>query len=271
MTRRWLLLPVLLLLVIGLLRLGLRNEPLREAEWLIGSTASLGLVMARISSAQSGLLREQLSTRLLLLEPNLIPMEYRSWGLPIAPYQTGREGWVEEADRCRLLVQSGESLNGRLELAGTERQRPLRMEGVLRFGELEGMGDLRRISGWGLRTKTIARGAVHNRALYVVGANFALGVDPLAQPEAWWWRDGERWEGSAPPLPEGAPLTVTVGGIVLQVRVPTTVELDTMPQLLTGERWVSSLLGFPPPVHDVHRVVATFDGGAVVGLLLDRR
>ena len=271
MSRRWLLLPLALLLLLGLLRLGLRDQPVREAEWLIGSTATLGLVMARISSAESGLLRAQVSTRLLLLEPTLIPLEYRSWGLPVAPLQTGREGWVEEADRCRLVIQSGESLNGRLELAGTEHRRPLRMEGVLRFGELEGMGDLRRISGWGFRTKTIARGAVHNRALYVVGANFALGVDPLAEPEAWWWRNGESWTGKAPPLPDGAPFTVSVGGIELQVRAPTTVELDTMPQLLTGERWASSLLGFPPPVHEVHRVMASFDGGVVVGLLLDRR
>ncbi len=271
MSRRWLFLLLLPLLLVGLLRLGLRNQPVREAEWLIGSTASLGLVMARISSAESGLLRTQLSTRLLLLEPNLIPLEYRSWGLPVAAFQTGREGWVEEADRSRLVIQSGESLNGRLELAGTERQRPLRMEGVLRFGELAGSGDLRRISGWGLRTRTLARGAVHNRALYVVGANFALGVDPLAEPEAWWWRDGERWTGKAPPLPDGAPFAVSVGGVELQVRAPTAVELDTMPQLLTGERWASTLAGFPPPVHAVHRVVATFDGGAVVGLLLDRR
>ncbi|HND33627.1 MAG TPA: hypothetical protein PLA94_26690, partial [Myxococcota bacterium] len=99
----------------------------------------------------------------------------------------------------------------------------------------------------------------------------ALGVDPLAEPEAWWWRNGESWSGKAPPLPDGAPFTVSVGGIELQVRAPTTVELDTMPQLLTGERWASSLLGFPPPVHEVHRVMAGFDGGVVVGLLLDRR
>lgn len=269
MRRFWLLPPLFALVLLGLLRLALKEQPRREAEWIIGTTSSLGVFFARISRSDSGLLRNQLSTRILLLEPDFQPLEYRGWGLAVAPMSTPSEALVEEQGRTRLLLQAGESLNGRLELAGTERQKPLRMEGMLRFGGLEG-GALQRLSGWAVRSHTVAKGSVKNRALYLVGASFALAVDPLSQPEAWWWREGQRWEGAAPPLPEGPRFTVQVGGIELRLRSPYSQTLDTMPQLLPPERWAATLAGFPPPQHTVSRVVASWEGGSLVGLLLDR-
>jgi hypothetical protein len=263
------------------LRLMTWNAPAREGWWIVGTTSSLGALVVRLSSSDSGLLRNQITTRMLLLEPGIEPLEHRAQGLqqPELPFlstdmdhlSVDKEGW-------NLSVSGGSSVSARVQVL---RQAPCgdqpggkgagRLSGVLRYGNLEGEGDVRRVQGWGVVVHTHARGRVHNRALYVLDAGFSAGVDPLADCPAWWnSADGTVWSGEPPDVPGGEHFELQLGGKWLQVRVGRVSTLDAFGHLLSMERVVSSLAGLPPPILGIRRAIASVDGQAHAAILLER-
>lgn len=269
------------LLLLVLLRLLTWNAPTREGWWVIGTTSSLGAFVGRLSYGDSGILRNQVTTRLLLMEPGTEPLEHRAQGLrreegllpgTVADHlEQDREGW-------NFSVSGGSAVSARLQVG---LQAPCgevpggqgagRLSGMLRYGNLEGEGDVRRVQGWGVVVHTRARGRVHGRALYVLDAGFAAGLDPLADCPGWWRnREGQSWSGTSPEVPGGERFELKLGEKWMQVRVGRMQSMDAFGHLLPVERYFSTLIGLPPPILGVRRAIVTVDGEAHAGVLLFR-
>lgn len=271
---------VLMLLILGT-RLLTWNAPEREGWWIIGTTSSLGALVARLSQADSGLLKNQVTTRILLVEPGTEPVEHRAQGLQLPEealpvtatdrLSVTKEGW-------NLVVGGGSTVSARIQVmphagcgAFAGGQGAGRLSGVLRYGNLEGEGDVRRVQGWGVVVHTRANGRIRNRALYLLDAGFSAGIDPLADCPGWWRAEnGNSWSGEPPEIPSGERFEIQLGGKWFQVRVGREQILDAFGHLLGFERFFSSVIGLPPPVLGVQRAIATVDGEAHAAVLLVR-
>ena len=105
-----------LLLVFAGARMLTSVEPLRDAWWMVGTTSSLGAIIARLSTSDAGLLKEQVTTRLLLMEPGAEPMEHRAVGLrlpEVATLATPTDQLSSDDDGWTLRISGGETEIGR--------------------------------------------------------------------------------------------------------------------------------------------------------------
>jgi hypothetical protein len=253
----------------GLLILRLNVHPVREAYWLIGNTSSLGFVMARLSTSDTGLLRGQITTRVLLVDPGQIPLEHRAQGLSLPVPQglsTPTDTLIPNQDGWELRI-GGTALAGRLHLRQAEGcgQAAGTLNGFLGYDK-----DVRRVDGLGTLVHTRATGTVDNRALYVFGTRFSAGIDPLSDCPVWWHDAQGSGQGELLPLPGSDRFSLTLGGHQLQVEAHEGVVLQSFLHVLAFERWAAAIAGFPEPYLYARRALVHVEGETLVGVLLQR-
>lgn len=258
-----------LIALLGFLVLRLSVHPVRDAYWIIGNTSSLGFVIARLSTSNTGLLQDQITTRLLLLDPGQIPLEHRAQGLSLPVAQglsTPTDTLLPTKDGWELRI-GGSALAGRIHLRQTEGcgQAAGNLDGFLGYDK-----DIRRVDGLGTLVHTQAMGNVSNRALYVFGTRFSAGIDPLSDCPAWWHDAQGAGQGDAPSLPGNDTFQVTLGGHTLQVEVLEGVVLQSFLHVLPMERWAATIAGFPEPYLYARRALVHVEGETLVGVLLQR-
>jgi hypothetical protein len=244
--------------------------PYRTARWLVASTSSLGALFARIARSDSGLLKNQLTTRLLLLEPWMVSLQHRAQGLALSDdYQAINEFFLQEDHRYDFKID-GDGLQARLQLFTDAPCAPAApLQGFIRFST-----DIRDLSGWGVVVETQVTGRVENQALYVLDRELTVAIDPLSVqcPAYYQWKE-TFWQGEAPMIPKGERFSVELGDLRLTVQVLAGEVLESFPHLLAPERLISQLLRFPPPTLGMARASVRVEGtsGDHSGVLLTRQ
>lgn len=255
--------------------------------WYVGTDTAV--MMVRMSVSDLGFLDHALTTRVVYVEQQARTVQHRaSWG----PATEAGGGVEAGPDAIRLDPQGwrvkvgGPDLQVAGVLAGAVPETCPPTEGSFRGGL--GLTPAQAVSPSGMvvseggtilrgpavLTRTVANGEEEADALYVLGPDFAIGVDPLSACPAW-GRAGElEWAGAAPERidPKGelrvGPWTIRLGPAGPAVRV------DPVAHLHPLERLAGRAFGLPYADQVVQRVSARVSGPGVdgprTGVLLQR-
>lgn len=251
--------------------------PRSEAWALVGADADGAVLWTWLSVGNTGLLDNQLTTRLLLLPPGPGEIEHRaSWGpttLGDDGVQGGADALVEVADGWELRV-GGEGLGARIQARGAAPGCPPEVGEML--GIVEDRVDGRVLSGPAIVTRTRMEGHVEGAALYVLGEGFAAAIEPTSECPAW-VRAGDRtWTGAATTFDVARGTALQMGDWTLTFRsAGDAVVQDGWSHVLPAERWLALVFGFRPPRTEARRAVLRVEGPGVAtlapALVLHRR
>ena len=236
-----------------------RLAPTRHARWLVATTSTLGALVARVSASDSGLLKNQLTTRLLLLEPGMVPLEQRAQGLQIGEFSTSVDHILPTKDGWDTRI-GGDGLNARLvmrqDMADTKPY-ARNIEGFIRFS-----ADIRRTTGWGIVVDSTTTGRVQSSALYVLDASLTLVVDPVLDASKAWYRTSEQgWVGEPVPVVVGREFRV--GDLTVLVKLLEGQTLESFGHLLSLERGMAWMVGVSEPRLTIFRASARINQEAV--------
>ena len=280
---------VFVLLVAGITRVVVSvSPPEREAWSLISVSSDMSVLYARMSTASTGLLDHQVTSRLAALPIHSYTIEHRAVLGPIADETDRTNGISSGADLLRWRVDrwqlrmGGDDVQVRAEL----KPAPIRscppslgtVSGVLGVGDGGATSGAMLLDGTAAVVHTLARGDVENRAIYVLGPTFSAGVDPLSDCPAWVVSGAEQWTGQAialaddPDAPAGA---LQLGAWTLRVRrLDDALRIESFGQILPFERWMARLAGVREPVMRLQRATVRVEGpgiaGPRAGLVIDR-
>lgn len=260
-----------------LVRVALTLLPPTRTAWnLVSVGADTSALWLRISQADTGVYAGQLTTRLAWIPQSQRTLVHRAMH---GPGTFDEAGAVAGADRIRREGDRWDIAVGSLELQARARLDRFRsgcppeagwLSGNLQAGE---EGSL--LEGTAVVVRTRAVGRVEGAALYVLGRDVAIGVDPLADCPAW-VRIAERtWTGDVR-LPAGNRGEVRLGAWTVRwqaIGVPVTQE--GLAHVTPPERWLAWLAGFPEPVQVLRRASVRIDGPGVdlprTGIHITRR
>jgi hypothetical protein len=243
---------------------------------LVTIDADGAAVWASLTVADTGLLDDQLTTRVVVIPANGSLVEHRAqWG-PTAVGSDGIQGsdsLTPEAGSWTLRV-GGDGLRARLTLRDGAPGCPPTVGPV--GGMVEDRTDGRLVDGQGLVVRERLVGHPSGVALYAVGVGFALGIDPWSECPAWVTEGDHVWTGDAVAIPDERRSSLEIGEWSISLRgLGDPVEHDEWAHALDPERWAAGLFGFPAPVTELRRVVLSVSGpgGAriVPGLRIERR
>lgn len=248
-----------------LVRLAVELVPPTRTAWnLVAVGADTSALWLRISESDTGLYADQLTTRLAWIPQSQRSLMHRAMH---GPGTFDDAGAGVGADRIRQDGESWDVAVGSLELQARARLDRFRpgcppeagwLRGNLQAGE---EGSL--LEGTAVVVRTRAVGRVEGAALYVLGRDVAIGVDPLAECPAW-VRIGDRaWSGEVE-LPAGNRGEVRLGEWTVRwqaIGVP--VSQEGLAHVTPPERWLAWLAGFPEPVQVLRRASVQVDGPGV--------
>jgi hypothetical protein len=259
-----------LLLLASILGAWHLSAPRRGTHLLVGSNPDLGVVFARLGTGNTGLLRTQAVTRVVVMTPGAAPIEHRAVHpeaqVGPAGIVAGSDRLVATADGWELRV-AGEGLNARL-LVGGQRDGGCPPPSGALGGMVQDPAEGRLFDGTGLVSRTERTGNTGDNALYVVGAGFAAGIDPQATCPTW-VRAGERtWSDARAVAFHGERgESMRLGDWTLVLRgLDAPVSLDAHAHALPLERAIAALIGFPSPRAALHRVTVEVHGPGVDGV-----
>ncbi len=277
--------------LLGLITLGVRlalvlEPPTREAWTLIAITVDTSGLYARLSAASTGFYNHQITSRLVALPAAGFAIEHRAMLGPSPVSGDGIAGGADSLTRTdgvwhlRIAgndVQARAIVTPRVPSAPASDCAPApgALTGVLGSGDgTEASGALV-LDGTAVVVHTLARGVVNDRALYVLGPQFAAGIDPLADCPAWVVSATKRWTGAAPEIGPGSEADVDLGDWHLHVRrLDDALKMDSYEQLLPIEHLAARIVGWPEPHQELQRVLVRVSGpgftNPVPGLILDR-
>ena len=262
--------------------------PEREAWSLISVSRDMSVVYARMSTASTGLLDHQVTSRLAALPIHSYAVEHRAVLGPIDGGQSLQNGIASGADSLRWRVDrwalrmGGDDVQVRAELKpGPIQSCPPSLgsvSGVLGVGDSGSASGAMLLDGTAAVIHTIARGNVENRAIYVLGPGFSAGVDPLADCRAWVVAGADQWTGEAVALaddPDAPAGSLQLGAWTLRVRrLDDALRMESFGQVLPFERWMARLAGVREPVMRLQRATVRVEGpgisGPRAGLVIDR-
>lgn len=282
---------VVLLLLSLLALVGVRialvvAPPEREAWALIGVSVDRSILYARLSTSSTGFYDHQVTTRLAALPTQSFAVEHRAM---LGPAEGTVNGIAAGSDDLTWAAGVWH-----LHVGGDDVQvrATLRMEdepegpggcpptagalaGVLGVGDGGDSSGAMVLDGKAVVVHTLARGVVRNRALYVLGPDFAAGIDPLADCPAWVRAGAASWSGDGAIVPEADVGEVRLGEWTLTVhREGDALRMETFGHLLGFERWAAAIVGWPEPIQILQRTTVTVDGPGVSGprpgLVLER-
>lgn len=250
--------------------------PVREAWVVIGVGIDTDVFFARLSVASTGFYDGQLTTRVFWLPQEGETAEHRAM---YAPTTLGVDGVASGPDALlrgqdgtwhldvggdgvlawAQVTGQGGACGGTVgELTGTLGLTPSDNAGSYQGGAL--------LRGPGVVVHTRAVGRVKGRALYVLGNEVAVGIDPLADCPAWAVVAGQRWVGTLPALPAGPQGQIQVGPWVVTYRATRVgASADGHAHLLAVERWLADAVGWPSPTLELLRVSAHVSGPGIDG------
>jgi hypothetical protein len=259
-----------LLLLASILGAWHLRAPRRTTHLLVGSNPDLGVVFARLGTGNTGLLRAQAVTRVVVLTPGAAPIEHRAVHpeaeVGPAGIVAGPDRLVATADGWELRV-AGEGLNARLLVGGRSEGGCPPPSGAL-GGMVQDPAEGRLFDGTGLVTRTTVTGNTADNALYVAGPGFAAGIDPQAECPTWVRAGARAWSDARAIAFRGARgESLRLGDWTLVLRgLDAPVTLDAHAHALPLERALSALVGFPSPRPALHRVTVEVSGPGVDGV-----
>ncbi len=247
----------------GAVRVGV--VPRSEAWSLVAADADGALLWASLSVGNTGLLDDQLTTRLLLLPNGPGMIEHRaSWGpstLDDAGVRGGADALVSVADGWELRV-GGEGLGARVQARGAAPGCPPEIGEMA--GVVEDRVDGRLLTGPAIVTRTRMDGHEEGTALYVFGAGFTAAIEPLSDCGAWVRAGDHTWSGVAAPFPVAKGTALTLGAWTLSFRsAGEAVVQDGWGHALAAERLVARAFGFRQPRNEVRRAMMRVEGPGV--------
>ena len=252
------------LVAVGVAQVGVRLwvEPRTEAWSLITADADGAVIWADLSVSNTGLLDQQLTTRLLVLPPGPGSIEHRAqWGpatLDADGVRAAPDGLVATADGWELRV-GGEGLGARVRVTGAAPGCPPTI-GAMR-GMVEDRVDGRLVSGAGLVVRSRSDGHPVGTALYVIGQDIAAGIDPWADCPAWLRAGDDVWTGDAAEFTAARTTALTLGAWTLTFRgVGDAVAHDLWGHALPAERALAAAFGFHAPRHEARRATVRVTG-----------
>jgi hypothetical protein len=254
----------LVALVVGVRHLA---APTRDSIFLVGADTDLSVVYARYSVANTSLVDQQLTTRMVLLSTRSGVLEHRAMTGPAAigpdGVAAGTDGLVATRDGWEARI-GGDALAARITAVGAARGCPP-VAGDM-AGMVEARSDGAILHGAAVVAGTHAVGVVSDSALYVVSQDFSAGIDPISDCPAWVRTAGDTWTGDAPTLDATAGTDVMLGGWKLHLKwLSPETTLDAFAHLLPPERWAARLFGMPAPHVGVRRAVVRVEGPGVAG------
>lgn len=252
--------------------------PVRDTLALVGVDADTVVLWTHLTVANTGLLDDQLTTRLVLLPaPGNDPLEHRAVQGPTAP--PGPDGVGAGTDALRPVEDGwelrvgGEGLAARIRARGATVGCPPTPGDLAGFVEDRGV-EGRLVTGRGVVVHTRVEGDPEADALYVLGPAFAAGVDPLSDCPAWVVAGDATWTGTPPPLDPSPRATLRLGDWALTFRhVGPAVDQAPLGHVLPPERWLAAAMGYAPRLR-ARRVTLRVSGpgvdGVRAGLLVER-
>lgn len=260
--------------------------PAREAWALIGVSVDRSVLYVRLSTSSTGFYDHQVTTRLAALPTQSFAIEHRAMLGPAEGTVNGIAAGSDDltwASGVWHLHVGGDNVQVRATLhdapggpEGPGGCPPMAgsLAGVLGVGDGGDSSGALVLDGKAVVVHTVARGVVRNRALYVLGTDFAAGVDPLADCPAWVRAGAASWSGDAPTVPQDGG-ELRLGDWILTVhREDDALRMETFGHLLGFERWAAALVGWPEPVQILQRATVTVNGPGVSGprpgLVLER-
>lgn len=283
-------LVLLTLLALVGVRIALLVAPLEREAWaLIGVSVDRSILYARLSTSSTGFYDHQVTTRLAALPTQSFAVEHRAmlgpaegtvngiaagsddltWAAGVWHLHVGGDNvQVRAMLHAEDVPESPEAPGGCPPTAGS-------LAGVLGVGDGGDSSGALVLDGKAVVVHTLARGVVRNRALYVLGPDFAAGIDPLADCPAWVRAGAASWSGDAPTVPEPDGGEVRLGDWMLTVhREDDALRMETFGHLLGFERWAAAIVGWPEPIQILQRTTVTVHGPGVSGprpgLVLER-
>lgn len=263
----------LVVVAVGYVAVRMGVTPRADAWSVVAADADGALFWTWLSVANTGLLDDQLTTRVLLLPAGPGVIEHRAqWGpavLDATGVASGADSLRDDGAAWQLKV-GGEGLGARAEIRGAAPGCPPTV-GELR-GVVEDRTDGRLLTGPGLVVRTRVEGHAEGAALYVLGSGFSAGIEPLSDCAAWVRARGpdgaERtWTGAASDFPVARGTVLTLGDWTLTFRsAGDAVTQDGWAHALAAERLVARLFGFRPPVAEARRAVVRVEGPGVATL-----
>jgi len=263
--------------VVGYAAIRFGVVPSAEAWSLVGADADGAMLWTTLSVGNTGLLDDQLTTRVMILPPGPDLLEHRAvWGPTILAddgVRSGPDALVAVPGGWELRV-GGDGLGARVQARGAVAGCPPevgRMAGVI-----EDRIDGRVLSGPAVVVRTAVAGHAEGAALYVLGTTFAAAIEPTSDCPAWVRTPTATWTGAASAFPVARGTALTLGDWTLTFRsAGEAMTQDGWSHVLSGERLVAQAFGFAPPLTDVRRAVVRVDGpGAGVlapALVIERR
>jgi hypothetical protein len=252
-----------LLVTQAAVRLGV--TPRADAWALVSADADGALFWSELSISNTGLLADQLTTRVLLLPAGPGSIEHRAqWGTGVVGehgVEGGADALVRSPGGWELRV-GGDGLGARAHAAGADAGCPPLVGEVA--GMVEDRVDGRLLSGPGVVVRTRAEGHPVGTALYVLGQGVAASIDALADCPAWIRVGDEVWTGQASVFTAARTTALTLGSWTLTFRsIGDPIVHDAWAHALPAERAIASAFGFRAPVHEARRAMVRVEGPGI--------
>lgn len=265
---------VLVLALAGLFLARFVVHPVRDAWTLVAANGDGSITWLRLSTSNTGLFADELTTRLVIVPPTGRGVEQRAVrgnGVLDAEGATAGPDQLRHTGDTWRFVLGGDAVQARGHVRGASVDCPPTAGEVA--GIVEFQPDGITLDGGGLVVRSHAEGTRDGTVLYVPDRSVQVVVDPDAPCPAW-WRDGpESWAGEPGPWSfDGDRASIELGPRRWTMRITRMgTVLPAMEGALPVEQALARLAGFSPPPEALNRVlVDPGDGRRLPGLLLRR-
>lgn len=241
--------------IVGVARVALR--PVQESWMVVGASADESVFVAQFSVGNTGLFDDQLTTRVTLLRDDGSPVAYRSIE---GPAKLDDEGVHHSLDALEWTGSgfawrvTGTDLRSRGDVSATRSGCPEQsptMNGLLHLpDEVGSKGNVVKLRGPAIVTRTVARGNVSGGALYAFDQRGVLGLDPLGTCPGFLVLGGATDTGTPPWIPPNPEenFELNFAGHTIQVRVGRhELEERAADTTLLPERWLAAAAGYRVP------------------------
>lgn len=265
---------VAVIAVVGLVLARFLVHPVRDAWTLVAANGDGSITWLRLSTGNTGLFADELTTRLVIVPPTGSGVEQRAVRGNGVLDTTGAEAGPDEIRRVGdgwRFVLGGDAVQARGHVRGASPDCPPTAGEAAGIVEFEPDGIT--LDGGALVVRSHAEGIREGAVLYVPDRSVQVVVDPDAPCPAWWRVGAESWAGEPGPWSfDGERASIQLGPRRWTMRITRMgTVLPAMEGTLAIERALAHLAGFSPPPETLNRVlVDPGDGRRLPGLLLRR-
>ena len=271
----------LLVAAVGLVAARALVRPERRSWMIVSVSRDETVAVQRFTVGNTGLFRDQLTTRVAVLSSTVAPLVHQAIAGPATLDDAGVHGALDGIERTETGFAwrvAGDSLRSRGSLTGGGpgcSDGAAAVLGVVDVPDAPGKGQNLTIDGRAFVVHTANEANANGGALYALAPAGALVLDPLASCPGLLALGTEPFTGPPPWIPPtlDAPLDLEFGGHQLHV-VPGRRQVVESPEFdaLLPERWLASLVGYHVPTTVIRRVHVSVDGASAwTGVLVLRQ